>query len=98
MVIIRTSAVEVSIQAVSPLSNFAPAATGAGVWAIADTLQAEANAAAHNSRRTIRQATLISLLPETLPGHATPGSGTPLPGAQPPTKALRPTDWRPIRR
>src|ERR1700692_3380772 len=65
MVIIRTSAVEVSIQAVSPLSSFAPAAADAGVWAIADTLQAAANPAAYNRRRTSRQATLISLLPET---------------------------------
>jgi hypothetical protein len=65
MVIIRTSAVEVSIQAVSPLSSFAPAAPGAGVWAIADKLQAEANAAAQNRRRTTRQATLIFDLPET---------------------------------
>src|SRR6266496_3979519 len=63
MVIIRTSAVEVSIQAVSPLSSFGPAA--AGVWAIADRLQAETNAVAQNRRRTSRWAKLIPDLSET---------------------------------
>src|SRR5258708_3882072 len=65
MVIIRTSAVEVSIQAVSPLSNLGPAAAGAALWAIADKLQAEATAAAHTRRRTTRYAKLIPDLPET---------------------------------
>src|SRR5438477_6039556 len=68
MVIIRTSAVEVSIQAVSPLSSFG--ATVAAVWAIADRLQAAAKAAAHNRHRTRRYAKLIPDLPETRSGRA----------------------------
>src|SRR5271155_4888094 len=61
MVIIRTSAVEVSIQAVSPLLMALAAAAAGGVWAIADTVQPDRIATAPIARRPQRYKDLIYL-------------------------------------
>ena len=51
MVIISTSATEVSIHAVSPLSSFAAAAAGAGACAKAGTAARNTRAAAKSAGR-----------------------------------------------